>query len=304
MANIKTGFYYYPVDTDRYQDIKIKRLKKSFGCDGVAVYDYLLCEIYRDKGCFLMWDENRAFDVAEYFGLKETVVHEIVNYCAIVGLFNKGLLSDEHIITSASIQRRFVDMCNKAKRKDAIIPEQCKIIPEQSDFIPESSDKVKKVKKVKKVAIETDETAALFSQIFNKWNSTSNLEHIRSFKEMEVLASAVLQQYHIIDIFNVIDYADKKPSLNGSTGTFRCRLSWVLKNFDDLITEMKSPISHHESDAERRKLAEVRRAQIEADIKKKADEERTLAKKNAVPLPENCKNIRSRLERIGKIPNQ
>lgn len=165
MANIKTGFSYYPVDTDRYQDIRIKRLKKSFGCDGVAVYDYLLCEIYRDKGCFLVWDESRAFDVAEYFGLKETLVDEIVNYCGVVGLFDRALLWGGNIITSASVFNEDLQTCVlKAKRKDAIIPEYCTIIPEQSDIIAETSNKVKKVKKIKKLATEHDEATATFSQ--------------------------------------------------------------------------------------------------------------------------------------------
>jgi hypothetical protein len=39
MANIKSGLAFYRTDTDRYQDIRIKRLKKSFGCMGMAVYD-------------------------------------------------------------------------------------------------------------------------------------------------------------------------------------------------------------------------------------------------------------------------
>ena len=85
MANNKTGFDYYNVDTNRYQDMRIKRLKKDFGCDGIAVYDYILCEIYRVRGCFVEWDENTAFDVADYFGIKESLVNEIVNYCCAAG---------------------------------------------------------------------------------------------------------------------------------------------------------------------------------------------------------------------------
>jgi hypothetical protein len=93
MANIKTGLNYYTVDTDRYQDRRIKRLKKDFKCRGIAVYDYILCEIYRVQGCFLVWDANTAFDVAEYFGLEENTVQEVVKYCGSVGLFDKELLS-------------------------------------------------------------------------------------------------------------------------------------------------------------------------------------------------------------------
>lgn len=42
----KNGFSYYKAETDRFQDIKIKRLKKKYGCDGYADYQYALNEIY------------------------------------------------------------------------------------------------------------------------------------------------------------------------------------------------------------------------------------------------------------------
>ena len=155
MANFKTGLAYYNVDTDRYQDIKIKRLKKDFGCSGIAIYDYILCQVYRDKGCFLAWDENTAFDVADYFGVKETLINEIVQYCGVVGLFNRELLA-RGVVTSLSIQNRYIDMSNRAQRKNAIIPEnikiseestiiheECNIISEESTIISEVCDRVK-----------------------------------------------------------------------------------------------------------------------------------------------------------------
>lgn len=145
MANLKTGLEYYRLDTNRYQDRRIKRLKKDFGCNGIAVYDYLLCEIYRDKGCFLVWDESTAFDVAEYFGLKENTVKEIVNYCAAVGLFDKGLLCRESVLSSHSIQLRYLEMCNRAKRKNVKIPEEYHILPEECAKLPEESLKTTEV---------------------------------------------------------------------------------------------------------------------------------------------------------------
>lgn len=139
MANIKTGLNYYTIDTDRYQDRRIKRLKKDFKCRGIAVYDYILCEIYRVQGCFLVWDANTAFDVAEYFGLEENTVQEVVKYCGSVGLFDKELLS-RGIITSASIQRRYTEMCTRAKRKSVSIPESYRLIQEERapDPVPTS----------------------------------------------------------------------------------------------------------------------------------------------------------------------
>lgn len=147
MANNKTGLSYYSVDTDRYMDIRIKRLKKDHGCRGLAVYDYLLCEVYRVRGCFAAWDESTAFDVAEYLGLKESNVSEIVKYCGAVGLFDKELLS-RGIITSASIQRRYLEMCSRARRKEIKIPEECRILTEESPIPPQFCDKVKKSKDI------------------------------------------------------------------------------------------------------------------------------------------------------------
>jgi hypothetical protein len=150
MGYSKKGLAYYNVDTDRYQDIKIKRLKKTFGCMGIAVYDYILCEIYRVRGCFIEWGESTAFDVAEYFNLKETQVNEIVNYCCSVGLFKKELLTSERVLTSSSIQKRYSDMCVRAKRKDIDIPKNIKIteeLPKITEDCPkEKNSKVKKRK--------------------------------------------------------------------------------------------------------------------------------------------------------------
>ena len=69
---IKPGFRYYNIDTDRYQDIKIKRLKKECGCSALSVYDYVLCEIYRVKGYYIEFDENIIFDIAEYMQVDES----------------------------------------------------------------------------------------------------------------------------------------------------------------------------------------------------------------------------------------
>jgi hypothetical protein len=53
-----------------------------------------------------------------------------------VGLFDKELLS-RGVVTSAAIQRRYLDMCFRAKRQNPIIPEKYRIIPEESQIITE-----------------------------------------------------------------------------------------------------------------------------------------------------------------------
>lgn len=155
MANNKTGFSYYNIDTDRYQDLKIKRLKKDFGCTGIAVYDYILCEIYRVRGYFTAWDSNTAFDVADYYGLKETLVNDIVAYCCGVGLFDKELHTSEKILTSLSIQLRYVEMCTRSKRVNFKLPDKYSKLPEESGKLPEESSKTQEVcRKVKKSKVK------------------------------------------------------------------------------------------------------------------------------------------------------
>jgi hypothetical protein len=141
MVSNKTGLSYFGIDTDIFQDRKIKRLKKTFGCAGIAIYIYLLCDVYRDKGCVLAWDEDCAFDVAEYLGVKESLVNEVVKYCGAVGLFNEELLS-RGIITSESIQRRYIEMCKRARRTSIYIPEEWRLITEELGKVTEDCGEI------------------------------------------------------------------------------------------------------------------------------------------------------------------
>ncbi|MCW3111104.1 MAG: hypothetical protein JWQ09_5610 [Segetibacter sp.] len=117
MANNKVGFDYYSSDTNRYQDIKIKKLKKTFKGTGLAIHDFILNEIYRLKGYWIKWDDSTAFDVADYFEIKETLVNEVVNYCCSVGLFDRELFTSERVLTSAAIQKRFLQWTKLCRRQ-------------------------------------------------------------------------------------------------------------------------------------------------------------------------------------------
>lgn len=116
----KQGFSYYKAETDRFQDIKIKRLKKKYHCAGYAVYQYLLNEIYRVQGYCLPFTEDYLFDVSEYWNIDEAEVTEIVGYCAEIGLFNERLWRENGVLTARSIQARYIDICKVCKKTPAI----------------------------------------------------------------------------------------------------------------------------------------------------------------------------------------
>ena len=42
------GIEFFPLDVDFFSDKKIKILKARYGADGITVFLYVLCQIYRE----------------------------------------------------------------------------------------------------------------------------------------------------------------------------------------------------------------------------------------------------------------
>lgn len=126
------GFKYFPFPTDIFEDPRVMRLANGTGHKGIAVYLYILNSIYRDGvGGVLQWDERRVLNAAAYFGLKESLVCEIVEQCGALGLFERTLFSSA-VITSADTQRQYADMCRRAKRQVPVIPDEYRLIPQEN----------------------------------------------------------------------------------------------------------------------------------------------------------------------------
>ena len=142
------GFQYYKLDTNRYEDIRIRKLRRAYGTKGIAVYDFLLARIYRVEGCYTECDEECIFSIVDYFDIREDVVNEIISYCGAVGLFDKDLLSRDNVATSHAIQRRYAEMCKAAKRPYVDIPKDFILVTEQElgmkILLSENSGKNKK----------------------------------------------------------------------------------------------------------------------------------------------------------------
>lgn len=132
----KQGFSYYKAETDRFQDIKIKRLKKRYQCTGYAVYQYVLNEIYRVRGYCLKFSEDHLFDVSEYWGIDEELVTEIIGYCAEIGLFSATMWQGKGVLTARSIQARYIDICKVCKKTPVIEEELRLVAPEQAAPAP------------------------------------------------------------------------------------------------------------------------------------------------------------------------
>lgn len=129
MANKKTGFDYFNLDTYRYLDLKIKRLKKVHGATGIAIYDYILSNIYRENGYFIEWSEHFCFDISDYFDLTEDLVRDIVKSCLEIELFSDNHFKKFSILTSKGIQERYNEMSKACRRSGFEIAEEYVVTP-------------------------------------------------------------------------------------------------------------------------------------------------------------------------------
>jgi len=111
---VKIGLDYFPFDTGFFGDRKIRRLLKTFGGNGVEVYVFVLCEIYRDKGYYVQCDENFVFDIADGLSLKESFVREVIRHCVVNGLFDQRVYDVENSLTSHGVQKRYLEVKSRS----------------------------------------------------------------------------------------------------------------------------------------------------------------------------------------------
>lgn len=114
--NIKKGLNYFPLDTDFFSDIKIRKLIKYQGGKAITVYTLLLCNIYKE-GYYIRQDPELAFIVSEQTGFDEPYIREVIKCCIGIGLFSKELYEKESVLTSKGIQERYQFICFQARRK-------------------------------------------------------------------------------------------------------------------------------------------------------------------------------------------
>lgn len=119
----KEGLDYFHFDVDFFSDKKIRRLKARFGSDGVLVYLYVLCLIYRDHGYYAEYDEDFILDISDELNISENLTRQILKY-----LFSRSLLCEIHstltvpvnVVSARSIQRRFQE-AKRGGKKDVFV---------------------------------------------------------------------------------------------------------------------------------------------------------------------------------------
>lgn len=103
----KQGIDYFPLDVGFFSDIKIRKISRACGSQSASILICLLCNIYKDEGYYILWDEDLPFVIADTVGVSEGAVKEVLLKALQVGFFDNALYEKYNILTSYGIQKRF-----------------------------------------------------------------------------------------------------------------------------------------------------------------------------------------------------
>lgn len=129
----KTGLTYFPMDVDILTDLKIiKLVHKGGGGIALSVYVSLLCDIYKN-GYYVEYDEDTAFKIMVTLAEKDdTIIDSLIHQMVEYGLFDARMFEKYHVLTSASIQERYLNITSQTKRNTAITLYNCLVIAEET----------------------------------------------------------------------------------------------------------------------------------------------------------------------------
>ncbi len=113
------GLLYFPFDVDFFSDKKIKSVRAHFGADGIALYIYLLCEIYRNS-YFIKVDDDFIDCAAADLGLTVDKTRQIMKFFCKRSLFDDKLFTADTILTASSVQRRYQE-ARKGSKRDVFV---------------------------------------------------------------------------------------------------------------------------------------------------------------------------------------
>lgn len=115
---MKDGLSYFPFDTDFFSDNKIRILKARYGANGIVIYLYLLCEIYKN-GYYLKWNEDLKYILTDEWNLTDGFIEQVLKFLLERSLLSSTLFKSDTILTSPGIQRRYQLAVRDRARKRA-----------------------------------------------------------------------------------------------------------------------------------------------------------------------------------------
>ena len=126
----KDGLDYFPLDVDFFEDEKIKILRARYGTDGIAVYLYLLCRIFRN-GYYIKVNDDFEYILSTDLKMSVDKARQVLTFLLSRSLFNDKLFQSDAVLTSAGIQRRFQLAVRERAKKTPVKVGRFWLLPEE-----------------------------------------------------------------------------------------------------------------------------------------------------------------------------
>jgi hypothetical protein len=234
---ISQGLTYFPFDTNIFSDRKIRRLLRTFGTKGFTIYVYLLCEIYRDKGYYMMWDNDVAFDVSEAIsGTSEELVTNVVTQCVEWGLFDEKIFNECHVLTGSGIQKRF-----KEVTKRRVVDVDNFVIPATKTDIPVTKTKNTETETPKNVTDGTQskekkskekiKESKVKEEIIDFFNKTCvSLPSVKLTPKRKSNINARIREHSVDEVYEMIKKASESSFLAGQNKRdWQATFDWLFR---------------------------------------------------------------------------
>lgn len=116
----KPGLSYFPLDVDFFTDNRIRILRARYGNNGIVVYIYLICEIYK-KGYYMEWNDDIKFILASELNLTDGFIEQVLTFLLERSLLDSTLFKSDTILTSPGIQKRYQLAVKERAKKTPIV---------------------------------------------------------------------------------------------------------------------------------------------------------------------------------------
>ena len=123
MATIYDGINYFPVGVNFMEENAMEVIEAKYGIKGSAIVLKLLCKIYKE-GYFIRWDEEQCLIFANKAGreVQAAEVQGIIEILFIKGILDRNSYLENEILTSANIQKVWMEATKRRKRELSELP--------------------------------------------------------------------------------------------------------------------------------------------------------------------------------------
>lgn len=118
----KQGLDFFFLDVNLFSGKEVRTIQECCGTDGISLYLYLLCKIYKN-GYYVQLDIEFFRNTYLDLGMNQEQVMQILEFFLAEALFDIELFQTNNILTSRSIQLQFQKAVKERAKKNTILIE-------------------------------------------------------------------------------------------------------------------------------------------------------------------------------------